>query len=359
MSSEEALGSTLSNWLSFNSWWLLLPFVMLLVVAAFIVAFVLLLYMISPLISPKPLKLNGAHVVVTGGSSGIGKCIAMECYKHGAFITLVARDEHKLVQAKKEVEKCAINDKQVVLCISVDVSKDYNQVESVIKQAQEKLGPVDMLVNCAGTSISGKFEEVEVDRFKKLMEVNYLGSVYPTRAVITTMKERRMGRIMFVSSHAGLIGLFGYTAYSPSKFALRGLAEALQMEMKPYNIYVTVAYPPDTDTPGFAEENKTKPLETKLISETSGVCQPEQVAKVLLKDAVQGNFTSIVGPDGYMLSALTCGMSPITSITEGLQQIVMMGLFRTIALFYLGSFDSIVRRCMIQREQSKAAEKRE
>ncbi|KAI3374933.1 hypothetical protein L3Q82_021457 [Scortum barcoo] len=298
-------------------------------------------------------------VGVTGGSSGIGKSIAIECYRQGAFITLVARDETKLLQAKKEVEKFAINDKQVVLCISVDVSSDYSQVESVIKQAQEKLGPVDMLVNCAGTSISGKFEEVEVDRFKKLMEVNYLGSVYPTRAVITTMKERRMGRIMFVSSQAGQIGLFGYTAYSPSKFALRGLAESLQMEIKPYNIYVTVAYPPDTDTPGLAEENKTKPLETKLISETSGVCQPDQVAKIIVRDAVQGNFNSSVGPDGYMLSALTCGMSPVTSITEGLQQIVTMGLFRTIALFYLGSFDSIVRRCMIQREQSKAADKRE
>ncbi|XP_072297633.1 3-dehydrosphinganine reductase [Eucyclogobius newberryi] len=359
MSSEEALGSTITDWLFVNSWWLLLPFIMLLVVVAFIVAFVLLLYMISPLISPKPLKLNGAHVVVTGGSSGIGKSIAIECYRQGAFITLVARDEAKLLQAKKEVEKCAINDKQVVLCISVDVSSDYHQVESVIKQAQEKLGPVDMLVNCAGTAFSGKFEELEVDRFKKMMEVNYLGSVYPTRAVITTMKERRMGRIMFVSSQAGQIGLFGYTAYSASKFALRGLAESLQMEVKPYNIYVTVAYPPDTDTPGLTEENKTKPLETKMISETAGVCQPEQVAKIVVRDAVQGNFSSSVGPDGYMLSALTSGMSPVTSITEGLQQIVTMSLFRIIALFYLGSFDSIVRRCMIQREQSKAADKRE
>uniref|UniRef100_A0A8C8C571 3-dehydrosphinganine reductase n=1 Tax=Oncorhynchus tshawytscha TaxID=74940 RepID=A0A8C8C571_ONCTS len=337
MSSEEELSSTITDWLFFSSWWLLLPFIMLLVVVAFVVAFVLLLYMISPLISPKPLKLNGAHVVVTGGSSGIGKSIAMECYRQGAFITLVARDESKLVQAKKEVEKCAIND----------------------KQCQEKLGPVDMLVNCAGTSFSGKFEEVEVERFRSMMEVNYLGSVYPTRAVITTMKERRMGRILFISSQAGQIGLFGYTAYSPSKFALRGLAESLQMEMKPYNIYVTVAYPPDTDTPGLAEENRTKPLETRLISETSGVTQPEQVAKIVVKDAVQGNFNSSVGPDGYMLSALTCGMSPVTSITEGLQQIVTMGLFRTIALFYLGSFDSIVRRCMIQREQAKAADKRE
>uniref|UniRef100_A0A9L0ST28 3-ketodihydrosphingosine reductase n=1 Tax=Equus caballus TaxID=9796 RepID=A0A9L0ST28_HORSE len=268
---------------------------MLLLAAAFLVAFVLLLYMVSPLISPKPLALPGAHVVVTGGSSGIGKCVAIECYKQGAFITLVARNEDKLLQAKKEIEKHSVNDKQVVLCISVDVSQDYSQVENVIKQAQEKLGPVDMLVNCAGMSLSGKFEDLEVSTFERLMSVNYLGSVYPSRAVITTMKERRVGRIVFVSSQAGQLGLFGFTAYSSSKFAIRGLAEALQMEVKPYNVYVTVAYPPDTDTPGFAEENKTK--------------------------------------------------------------VVTMGLFRTIALFYIGSFDSIVRRCMMQRAKSEIADK--
>ncbi|XP_075389192.1 3-ketodihydrosphingosine reductase isoform X2 [Tenrec ecaudatus] len=329
---------------------------MLLLAAAFLVAFVLLLYMVSPLISPKPLALPGAHVVVTGGSSGIGKSIAIECYKQGAFITLVARNEDKLLQAKKEIEKHSINDKQVVLCISVDVSQDYNQVENVIKQAQEKLGPVDMLVNCAGIAMAGKFEEVEVSAFERLMSVNYLGSVYPSRAVIATMKERCVGRIVFVSSQAGQLGLFGYTAYSPSKFALRGLAEALQMEVKPYNVYVTVAYPPDTDTPGFMEENKTKPLETKLISGTSSVCSPEQVAKQIVKDAM-GNFNSSIGSDGYMLSLLTCGMSPVTSITEGLQQVVTMGLFRTIALFYLGSFDSIVRRCMMQGKKSEVVDK--
>lgn len=330
---------------------------MLLLAAAGLVAFVLLLYMVSPLISPKPLALPGAHVVVTGGSSGIGKCIAIECYKQGAFITLVARNEDKLLQAKKEIEKYSINDKQVVLCISVDVSQDYNQVENVIKQAQEKLGPVDMLVNCAGTSKSGKFEELEVSSFEKLMSINYLGSVYPSRAVITTMKERRVGRIVFVSSQAGQLGLFGFTAYSSSKFAIRGLAEALQMEVKPYNVYVTVAYPPDTDTPGLAEENKTKPLETRLISETTAVCKPEQVAKQIVKDAIQGNFNSSIGSDGYMLSSLTCGMAPVTSITEGLQQVVTMGLFRTIALFYLGSFDNIVRRCMVQKAKPEVGDK--
>ncbi|KAL8182598.1 UNVERIFIED_CONTAM: hypothetical protein K2H54_058510 [Gekko kuhli] len=164
----------------------------------------------------------------------------------------------RLLEAKKEIEKYAVNDKQVVHCISVDVSKDYANVERVLKQAQEKLGPVDMLVNSAGTSVTGKFEDLDTKNFEELMSVNYLGSVYPTHAVITTMKERRMGRIVFVSSQAGQLGLFGFTAYSATKFALRGLAEALQMEVKPYNVYITVAYPPDTDTPGFAEESKTK-----------------------------------------------------------------------------------------------------
>ncbi|NXS96768.1 KDSR reductase, partial [Jacana jacana] len=283
---------------------------------------------------------------VTGGSSGIGKCIAIECYKQGAFITLIARDENKLLQTKKEIEKYSVNDKQVVLCISVDVSKDYEQVENVLKQAQEKLGPVDMLVNCAGTSVTGKFEDIQVNSFERLMAVNYLGSVYPSRAVIATMKERRMGRIVFVSSQAGQLGLFGYTAYSPTKFALRGLAEALQME-------VCVQY--QTDIGVFL----LKPLETKLISETSSVCQAEQVARVIVKDAIQGNFNSSVGSDGYMLSILTSGMSPVTSITEGLQQVVCMGIFRIVGLFYLGSFDSIVRRCMMQREKSESADKNE
>jgi len=245
-----------------------------------------------------------------------------------------------------------------LICHKIDSSLLFlNACSDKFFQAQEKLGPVDMLVNCAGMSLSGKFEDLEVSTFERLMSVNYLGSVYPSRAVITTMKERRVGRIVFVSSQAGQLGLFGFTAYSSSKFAIRGLAEALQMEVKPYNVYVTVAYPPDTDTPGFAEENKTKPLETRLISETVSVCKPEQVAKQIVKDAIQGNFNSSIGSDGYMLSSLTCGMAPVTSITEGLQQVVTMGLFRTIALFYLGSFDSIVRRCMMQRAKSEIADK--
>ena len=75
------------------------------------------------------------------------------------------------------------------------------------------------------------------------------------------------------------MGLFGYTAYAASKFAIRGFAEALEMELKPYNITVTVSFPPDTDTPGFKEEEKGKPKETKLISAAAGLFKPDVVAK--------------------------------------------------------------------------------
>ncbi|XP_062986349.1 3-ketodihydrosphingosine reductase [Elgaria multicarinata webbii] len=322
---------------------------------AFIMAFLLLflLYLMSPLTSPKPLSLSGAHVVVTGGSSGIGKSIAIECFKQGAFITLIARNENRLTEAKKEIEKFSVNSKQVVQSISVDVSKDDAIVARALKQAQEKLGPVDMLINCAGTSVNGRFEDLDISKFEQLMAINYLGSVYPTRAVVPTMKERRMGRIVFVSSQAGQVGVFGYSAYSATKFALRGLAEALQMEVKPYNIYVTIAYPPDTDTPGYAEENETKILETKLISESTSICHPDHVARAIVKDAIHGKFSCSVGTNGHMLAILTSGMSPISSLAEALEVILCIGIFRFISLYFIASFDGIIHRCMLQKEKSE------
>ena len=92
------------------------------------------------------------------------------------------------------------------------------------------------------------------------MKTNYMGSVYCTKAVIDSMKKRKCGRIAFVSSDCGQMGIFGYTAYCASKFALKGFVEALQMEVKPYNVFLTISYPPDTETPGLILEqiNKVK-----------------------------------------------------------------------------------------------------
>lgn len=84
-----------------------------------------------------------------------------------------------------------------------------------------------------------------IGRFRDEMNILIL------KRMITAMKQRRSGRIAFVSSAAGQLGIYGYSAYAPAKFALRGFAEALQMELEPYNIAITVLYPPNTDTEGF------------------------------------------------------------------------------------------------------------
>lgn len=327
---------------------------MLLIGAALFVLFIVVLYILSPLISPKPLNLNGSHVLVTGGSSGIGRAVAVDAAKRGANVTLLARNQGKLSECKADViNSCKDKNIQKVKCISVDISKDHSVVEASIRQAEEAVGPVDMLVNCAGTSVSGRFEETNIEDFKHLMDLNYFGSVYATRAVVQGMKEREHGRIVFTSSFGGQLGLYGYTAYSASKFALRGLAESLYMELKPYNVYVSMAFPPDTETPGFVTENETKPEETRLISESAGLFQPDQVAKAILDDAVKGKFLIHMGLDGYMVTNLTCGMSPVTSIMEATQQVATMGLFRVISLFYLDSFDRIIKKCKLHKDKQR------
>ncbi|XP_064640783.1 3-ketodihydrosphingosine reductase-like [Lineus longissimus] len=327
---------------------------MLLETFAVISVVIAVLYVLSFFLSPKKIQLTGGHVLITGGSSGIGKAVAIEAAKQGANITLLARNPTKLAEAKAEVERHLLDiTKQTVLCIPVDVSKDYPAVDNAVQEAQDKLGPIDMLVNSAGISISAKFEDIPIEDFKRLMDVNYLGSVYATRAVVKSMKKQNRGRIVFVSSQAGQVGLFGFTAYSASKFALLGLAESLQMEVKAYNIYVTLSFPPDTDTPGLAMENKSKPRETRLISETAGLVQPEVVAKAMVEDSKSGKFFSYVGLDGYLVAMLTAGMSPVHSIMEGLQQVMLMSIFRLVSFFYLDSFDRIVKKCKIEDEKNK------
>ncbi|XP_046449073.1 3-ketodihydrosphingosine reductase-like [Daphnia pulex] len=304
----------------------------------------------------KPRSLKGKHVMITGGSSGIGKYLAIECAKNGAHISLVSRNPTLLEEARVEVLKFASVAEQKVSCFSVDVSGPYDQIERTVLQAEEELGPLFLLANCAGYARAARFEDTSVEEIKRLMAVNYFGAAQFSHAVISGMKGRREGGIVFVSSQGGLCGIYGFAAYAASKFALRGLAESLAMELKPYNLTVTVSFPPDTDTPGFAEENKNKPEETRLISETAGLFSPETVAKVLLDHSLKGKFISTVGFEGFLQSVVCIGMAPITSVFDLLVQSFTMGIFRLISSFYLFKFDRIVVKCMENRDLKKRSQ---
>ncbi|UJR14283.1 hypothetical protein I4U23_001273 [Adineta vaga] len=158
------------------------------------------------------------------------------------------------------------------------------------------------------------------------------------------MQRRGSGRIVFVSSQAGQLGVFGYTSYCSTKFALKGLAESLQMELARENIYITLVFPPDTDTPGFKEENKTKPKETQMINETSGVLTAASVAKKIIHATKQGSFTCSYGLNGFLLTCLTCGAQPVTTCCEILWQSLFTGLLRLIMLRVINSFYKLVRK---------------
>lgn len=212
-----------------------------------------------------------SHVVITGGSSGIGLALARECLQQGfTHITLVARNTKKLQKAKEELAAVSSADQQIHI-VSCDLTASRDAIQRIVKkEILSSIAPPPMVVfNNAGTAIAKSFLDCK-DDFDFLLKTNYLGAVHFTQALVPTLQKNQGGILCYTSSMAGQLGVYGYTAYTPTKFALRGFCEALQMELRRDNIHVVLAVPPDTDTPGFVIENKDKPKETELISEAGG-----------------------------------------------------------------------------------------
>ena len=304
--------------------------------------------------SKKAQSLIGKHVLITGGSKGIGRSLAFEAIKLGSNVTIVARDTEELEKCKVDLLKSRpLSKMQRVVSVSADVTNDVSILEQVVAEAEEECGPVFMLINCAGTSISRRFEDTTTKDFRRMLDINFLGSVSITKAVIPAMKSRKQGIVVFVSSIAGLTGIYGYSAYSASKFALLGLAEALSMEVAPYNVSISVLFPPDTDTPGFELEQIGKPKETQLISESGGLFSPDAVAKAAMQDILTGKFASTVGMESFMVKTVCSGMHPVRNYLELALQVVLMPVFRIISAAFLMSCERIVRSEYEKKEKSQ------
>ena len=227
------------------------------------------------------MKRENQHAIVTGGSSGIGKAIAIQLAREGANVSIIARGQERLRAAQLEIEQARESEDQKVVALAADVS-DRAAAEQAIQSAIEQLGAPQTLITSAGIAYPGHFQEIPIETFEQTMSVNYFGTLYCIRAVLSAMQQQQKGEICMISSGAGLIGLYGYSAYGPSKFAVRGLAESLRGELKPMGIAVSIAYPPDTDTPQLVEESKTKPAATKEITATAKLWQADEVARVVL-----------------------------------------------------------------------------
>lgn len=260
---------------------------------------------------------NGKTAYITGGSSGIGFALAEELVSLGASVLLIARNAEKLSKAKEDLLSCgkkAAGDRPAlntdaalrINTLSLDIS-NAEETEKLLKAAIRDYGPPDILMNCAGIAYPQYFQDIPLSVFNSIIDINIKGTWNVLQAVVPAMTARGSGTIVTISSVAGFLGVFGYTAYSASKFALFGMMEALRGELKPKGVSVHVVCPSDTDTPQLAEEDKTKPPETRAISGNTKVLSPSFVARSIIKASGGKSFVIIPGISGkfiYRISRL-------------------------------------------------------
>ncbi|KAK8552234.1 hypothetical protein V6N13_120646 [Hibiscus sabdariffa] len=287
----------------------------------------LLLYFI---VRPRPvnIRIKDRHVFITGGSMGIGLAIAEQAASEGARISLLARSLDQLEKAKQSIHQAYGVE---VSIFSADV-RDYDAVECAINKA----GPIDVLVVNHGVYYMEELEKQGLDAVKLMIDVNLMGSFNVIKAALPSMKDRKdkgPASIALMSSQAGQGGIYGFAAYSATKFGLRGLAEALQQEVLAYNIHVSVIFPPFTETPGVERERKRMPEITKIITGGGGGgVKAEEVAKTTIQGIKSGSFSIPFGVDGRAVAIATAGLSPQRSFFMASIEVVFGGAFRFAAL---------------------------
>lgn len=244
-------------------------------------------------------EFDKAQVYVVGGSLGIGLAVAQRVAALGSEVTLFARRREPLEQAAATVRAACRRQDQTVAWRQLDVA-DHAQVAATLGALVAERGAPDVLINCAGRAYPRRFEDVTYAQFAETMLVNLHGCWNTIQALLPHMQARGRGYIVNTASIVGLIGVFGYTDYCASKFALVGFSEALRSELKPHGITVSVLCPPDTDTPGLETENLTKPEETRAISAMAKVLPPAAIGDALLRGMERGTFLIIPGRDGRL-----------------------------------------------------------
>lgn len=236
---------------------------------------------------------TGRHVAITGGSSGIGLATAEALAAKGADITLIARDLERLGIAREAVEARRSGGGSTAT-VPGDVST-LEGCQAIVGRATDGgAHPIDVLVSCAGVIIPGYFEKMTPEEFEACMD-SWRGCVYMARAAAPAMMTRKSGHIVNVSSVAGFMGIFGYTAYSSAKYAIMGFSEALRSEMLPHGIKVSVVCPPDTDTPGLAYEKSLRPAETDKVAGNIAVVPPAVIAKAIVSGVERGKYLIVPG----------------------------------------------------------------
>jgi NAD(P)-dependent dehydrogenase (short-subunit alcohol dehydrogenase family) len=212
-------------------------------------------------------------VVITGASAGIGRATARLFGRRGANVALVARGEAGLEGAARDVEAAGGK----ALQIPADVA-DFDAVQRAADQAESELGPIDVWVNVAFTSVFAPFTEIRPEEFKRVTEVSYLGFVYGTKAALDKMLPRDRGTIVQVGSALGYRSIPLQSAYCGAKHAINGFTESVRTELlhEHSNVHVTIAQMPAVNTPQFSWVRSRLPRHPQPVPP---IYQPEIAAQ--------------------------------------------------------------------------------
>jgi 3-hydroxybutyrate dehydrogenase len=247
--------------------------------------------------------LDGRHAVVTGGGRGIGRAIAAALAAGGAAVTVVGRNEAALIDTVKDGHAAGY--------AVADVT-DEKGLAAAFAQAAQARGPVDILVANAGAAASAPFLKTKPEQFRELFELNVLGVVHATRAVLDQMIARKFGRIVVVASTAGLKGYAYVSAYCAAKHAVVGLVRALAVENANSGVTINAVCPGYTDTDLTRES-------VRRISEKTGR-SAEDALSAMLRDVPLGR---LIRPDevaaavSYLCSAEAAAVSGATLAVAG------------------------------------------
>jgi short-subunit dehydrogenase len=250
--------------------------------------------------------MNDKVVVITGASSGIGRALALEYAKRGASLSLAARRINLLIELKNELPGADI------LIVQTDVSIESdckNLIDSTIK----RFGGIDILINNAGLSMRALFDEIELKSFKQLMDVNFYGTVYCTKYALPHLIKSK-GSLVGIISVAGHVALPARSAYSASKFAIRGFLDTIRVENRYNGLHVLVA------APGFTTSEVRKSALTAL-------------------GTPQGDTPRV---EEKMMSAEQCAYLVANSIGKRHRSLVLTFLFGKMSVFLGKFFPSMV-----------------
>lgn len=242
--------------------------------------------------------LTGQNAIVTGGTAGIGKAIALHFARHGANVAIFGTNPERGQKVVEEIER---ETSSKALFISVDVSKTQD-VQQAVDQVLEQFGSIDILINNAGIVRDGLLLRMSEADWDRVLEVN-LKSVYNlSKAVLRPMMKARKGKIVNVSSVIGLTGNAGQVNYAASKSGIIGVTKSLAKELAGRNIYVNCI------APGFIETNMTSELNDTLKSDIlkniplKRMGRPEEIANAALFLVSEDNYITgqVLAVDGGM-----------------------------------------------------------